>query len=235
MAGALQGLQNQCAFLMVVNAVYSDFVMHVQVVQYFFWQQSHVVISLCSGEALHFEQGISPSFLPLTVFNYYPNFLIISWDILLIKCSKCWSLQRLASIVQFLSDFQIPLLSLTCEKKEKENHWYILWFVDFCPVLGTKIFSFSYSTQCCINVQTLNHISTGNFKNSSAAKYPTSSLVLHNPIMVCFLLIYSSVLHCTTQDPSIKFHPNPFITFWVVLSTDRQTNKETDKPTLPKT
>ena len=44
-----------------------------------------------------------------------------------------------------------------------------------------------------------------------------------------------NVLHCTTQDPSIKFHPNPFITFWVMLSTDRQTDKQTDKPTLPKT
>ena len=31
--------------------------------------------------------------------------------------------------------------------------------------------------------------------------------------------------------PSIKFHPNPFITFWVMLST----NKQTDKPMLPKT
>ena len=54
-----------------------------------------------------------------------------------------------------------------------------------------------------------------------------------------FLLMYSSqdtqiitkiwsVLHCTTQDPSIKFHPNPFITFWVMLSTDRQTDKLTN-------
>ena len=35
----------------------------------------------------------------------------------------------------------------------------------------------------------------------------------------------------TTKDPSIKFHPNPFISFWVMLSTDRQT----DKPMLPNT
>ena len=34
-----------------------------------------------------------------------------------------------------------------------------------------------------------------------------------------------SVLHCTTQDPSIKFHSNLFITFWVMLSTDKQTNR----------
>ena len=136
MAGALQGLQNQCAFLMVVSAVYSDFVMIVQVVQYFFWQQSHVVISLCSGEALHFEQGVSPSFLPLTIFNYYPYFLIISWDILLIKCSKCWSLQRLASIVQFLSDFQISLLSLTCEKKRKRKSLIYPWVCRLFSSIG---------------------------------------------------------------------------------------------------
>ena len=44
-----------------------------------------------------------------------------------------------------------------------------------------------------------------------------------------------NVLHCTTQDSSIKFYPNPFITFWVMLSTDRQTDRQTNKPTLPKT
>ena len=29
--------------------------------------------------------------------------------------------------------------------------------------------------------------------------------------------------------PAIKFHPNPFITFWVMLSTDKQTDKQTDR------
>ena len=173
-----------------------------------FWQQSHVVISLCSGEALHFEQGVSPSFLPfmtprgieLTRRKHYwmltqiagVNYTLLSklsnykLGYFLIKCSKCWSLQRLASIVQFLSDFQIPLLSLTCEKrKEKENHWYILGFEDFCPILCTKIFSFLIlSNEFSYSIQTLNHISTGNFKNSSTAKYPASLLVLHNPTLV---------------------------------------------------
>ena len=32
-----------------------------------------------------------------------------------------------------------------------------------------------------------------------------------------------------TLDPSIKFHCNLFITFWVMLLTDRQTNKQTNQ------
>ena len=28
--------------------------------------------------------------------------------------------------------------------------------------------------------------------------------------------------------PQIKFHPNPFITFWVMLSTNRQTDRQTN-------
>ena len=36
--------------------------------------------------------------------------------------------------------------------------------------------------------------------------YPTATL------QILTTKIYS-VLHCTTQDPSIKFHPNLFITF----------------------
>ena len=42
---------------------------------------------------------------------------------------------------------------------------------------------------------------------------------------------FNQFLTCTTQDPSIKFHPNPFITFWVMLSTDKQTNKQTNRQT----
>ena len=39
-------------------------------------------------------------------------------------------------------------------------------------------------------------------------------------------LISSSLYY--PQDPSIKFHPNPFITFWVMLSTDKQTDRQTN-------
>ena len=28
-----------------------------------------------------------------------------------------------------------------------------------------------------------------------------------------------------TQDPSVQFHPNPFLRFWVMLSTNRQMNQ----------
>ena len=66
-AGALQGLQNQCAFSRVDNAVYTDFVMLMQVVQYCFWQQSHLIICFRSGEALHLQHGTSPSFLAVLV------------------------------------------------------------------------------------------------------------------------------------------------------------------------
>ena len=35
--------------------------------------------------------------------------------------------------------------------------------------------------------------------------------------------------HCGwTWDPSIKFHCNLFITFWIMLVTDKQTNKQTN-------
>ena len=34
------------------------------------------------------------------------------------------------------------------------------------------------------------------------------------------------------QDPSIKFHPNRSMTFWVMLSTDRQTNQRYQKHNL---
>ena len=72
-------------------------------------------------------------------------------------------------------------------------------------------------------------------------------IITSTTIWVCyhyygvFLLIYSSyntqittkiqsVLPCTTQDPSIlKFHPNPLITFWVMLSTDKQTDRQTNR------
>ena len=33
----------------------------------------------------------------------------------------------------------------------------------------------------------------------------------------------------SSLDPSIKFRPNPFITFWVMLSTDRQTDRQTNQ------
>ena len=36
--------------------------------------------------------------------------------------------------------------------------------------------------------------------------------------------IYSMILHCTTQDPFKKCNPNPFTTFWVMLSTNKQTD-----------
>ena len=61
------------------------------------------------------------------------------------------------------------------------------------------------------------------------------------PLLRCFFCSFThltiprsppkfySVLPCTTQDPSIKFHPNPFITFWVMLSTDKQTNRQTNQ------
>ena len=120
MAGALQGLQNQCAFLMVVNAVYLDFVLIVQVVQYFFWQQSHVVISLCSGEALHFEQGVSPSFLPLTIFNYYPNFLIISWIFSLLSVQSVGACKDLPLLCNFYPTFKFPYYHSHVKKKKKK-------------------------------------------------------------------------------------------------------------------
>ena len=62
-------------------------------------------------------------------------------------------------------------------------------------------------------------------------------------IWVVFLFIYSSqktqiaakiesVLHCTTLDPSIKCNYNPFITFWVMSLTNKQTNKHHQKHKL---
>ena len=41
-------------------------------------------------------------------------------------------------------------------------------------------------------------------------------------------LISSSLYY---SGPVQKFHPNPFITFWVMLSTDKQTNRQTDRQT----
>ena len=39
--------------------------------------------------------------------------------------------------------------------------------------------------------------------------------------------IYSLVLFTTPDSSSRKFHRNPFITLWVILQTDTQTNKQT--------
>ena len=64
-----------------------------------------------------------------------------------------------------------------------------------------------------------------------------------NPLMICWELarlpigqaawwfrsLPKSNHHVTTRDPSIIFHHNPFITFWVVLLTDTQTERQTDK------
>ena len=40
-----------------------------------------------------------------------------------------------------------------------------------------------------------------------------------------------SLVSFTTQDPPIKFHRNPFITFYVILLIDKQTERKMDKQT----
>ena len=54
---------------MVVKAEYTSYFTPVQVVQYYIWLQSHLIINLSfsSGEALHFEYGTSPSFFDSVV------------------------------------------------------------------------------------------------------------------------------------------------------------------------
>ena len=111
-----------------------------------------------------------------------------------------------------------------------QNSWKQTIFVKTSHKTG----NYDMTPECQRLVTVLKHfdetepMGTWNFQNQISS-FPILNmfrLFTHPRRSVQIATKIQSVLHCTTLDPSIKFHYNPFITFWVMLLTNRQTDRQ---------